>query len=197
MNPSVQVLHDSFDLMCVAQMPDREAESYLFNMIRRIADLERKAFALRGLVLLMVEERELWRIAGYPSMNRWVIEAAPWSHGACHEAMRAVEQLKDVPMVDLVEIPRCNLVQLQHLSTSVRIEPATLEAAKTLSEDAFAEHVQAKHPDQHIERPVKPTLRLTPPVVDALDAYGEAYPDIQERQAQLEGVMIDWLQERQ
>jgi hypothetical protein len=194
---SVQVLHaPDFDLSRVHKMPNNEAAEYLFDLIKRIDELERKAFALRGLALEMVEERKLYLEAGYPSMNQWIIAAAPWSHGACHEAMRAVKEFKDVPLEHLVEMPRANILQLKPLSSKERNEPKTLEAAKTLTEDDFAEHLQARHPELHIQRHVKPTLRLTEPVVAALDYIGLKM-GIEDRQGQLEALCIDFALEHQ
>lgn len=196
MKMSASIGRDPFDLSCVSSMSDPEAAEYLFSLIKRIDELERKAFALRGLSLVMVEARELWREAGYASMNQWIIGAAPWSHGACHEAMRAVKEFKDVPMEHLVDMPRCNIVQLSPLSSAERNSPETIAAAKTLSEDAFADHVQAKHPSLHIERPVKPTLRLTAPVMAALDYVGLKM-GIEDRQGQLDALCIDFCVEHQ
>jgi hypothetical protein len=189
------------DLTALRNAPRPEALDMCKGILAAIDRIEARGFVWRGIVLRFMQDFELWRedVADppYHSMNDWINRASSYSRRDCYAAMAAVSSLNDVPVEDLASMPRCNVEQLRQLSPAVRSEPDTLEAAKTLSEDAFAEHIEAKHPEQHIERPVKPTLRLTPPVQDALDLYAEAYPEVEDRQGQLEGLLIDWVQERQ
>jgi len=168
------------------------------SILESIDRVEDRSFIWRGIVLREIERRELWKDdkdALYTSMNDWIHRAPGKSARDRYAALAAVEALKEIPLQDLSQIPRCNVETLQKMSSSVRVQPEVLEAAKG-SEDAFVAHVQAHHPDQHIQKRVKPTLRLTPPVQDALDAYAAAYPEVTDRQGQLEGALIDWMQER-
>lgn len=164
------------------------------SLLVSISKVEERGFIWRGIVLREIERRELWS-DGYTSMHDWMIKAAPYSIRDCYAAMSAVDDLKDVPVDDLAAMPRCNVTLLQELSTAIRTDSETIEAAKTMGEDEFVAHVQARHPNQHVQKRVKPTLRLTDPVRDALDEYAKHYPDVLDRQGQLEGLLIDWLQE--
>ena len=86
-------------------------------------------------------------------------EAAPWGYATCFAAMRDLEELKDIPLSDLAEIPQSNFPILKQALTQVRGQPTVLHAAKNYRADSFQGYIEDHHPDQHIERPV--TLRFT------------------------------------
>lgn len=185
-------------ILRIREMSDSQAAHYLSNRLIAMERDWKLGFIERGLILLNVQSRELWRLMNnsegkpYHSFENWVTTCAPQSRRDCFAALAAVKELQDVPLEHLAEISRCNIIQLQHLSTSIRSTPEVLEAAKTLTEEAFAEHIEVRHPDQHHERPVKPTLRLTKPVQDALDLVGRLM-SVDDRQGQLEALCADFL----
>ena len=169
------------------------------SILDSVDRVEDRSFIWRGIVLREIERRELWkddRDALYTSMNDWIHRAPGKSARDRYAALAAVEALKEIPLHELSQVPRCNVETLKKLSTGVQTEPETIAAAQTLSEDAFVEHVQARHPHQHLEKRVKPTLRLTEPVQAALDLVGKRM-DIPDRQGQLECLCIDFTVEHQ
>lgn len=83
----------------------------------------------------------------------WVRIASPWGYATTFAAARDVEELKDIPMNELAQVPEKNFPTLKKLSTQVRAQPSVLLAAKTKSADDFIRHVNREHPGQHLELP--------------------------------------------
>lgn len=179
------------------------AALYLDRLMVSLDSIARRGFAMRGMCLMLMEERQLWNQLvdpdtglPYKSLNSWILRAAPYSHGDCHESLRSIKELHDIPIEDLMQTPRCNIKRLKEMSSTVRRLPSIRKAAQELSEEAFVEKIQADHPDQHLETKIKPTLRLTAAVVDALDEIGREL-SIADRQGQLEALCVDFMLERQ
>ena len=86
------------------------------------------------------------------------------------EALATIQKLPDVPMEKLVATPRCNIMTLTQVSSSVRALPEVLEAAQTLSEEQFTAKLTKDH-GQHLDLLV--THKLTGPAPDwaQLDKY--------------------------
>jgi hypothetical protein len=119
--------------------------------------VEKQVFALRGMAMLLVEERELFRWVlddevgdYYVSFDKWLKDTCPNSWGYCRDALRAVKELKDMPFEDLLQIKRCNLEQLKKVSLSVRLLPDVVQAAKSLPEKEFVDKLNKQH-DQHLD----------------------------------------------
>lgn len=139
-------------------MPDPEAADALTERLRFLDGIYRTGFVERGMICRDMRDRMLWRMVldpstgkPYHSMDAWIAGSAPWSRRDCYAAMRAVDELKDIPTETLSQIPQCNLAQLQRMSTQTRQEPAVLAAASSLSREQFAAKVEREFPDQHIE----------------------------------------------
>jgi len=194
----------SLSLVEIREMNNADAAFWLTKRLRALEDIWRKGFAERGLILLEVEHRELWKYVtddhGKPftSFSRWLIDCAPHSERDCRYALAAVKELQDVPKSDLLEIPRMNLEVLKSVSTSVRSQPEVLQAAKTLSEAEFVAHLQVTQPTQHIEATKR--LVLTYPAGDlsvieaALDLVG-TLSKVESREGQLLAMCIDFIGE--
>jgi hypothetical protein len=129
----------------------------LTGFLRGLDGVEKQVFALRGMAMLIVEERELYRWVldeevgdYYVSFDRWMKQELPTSWGYCRDALRAVKELKDLPFEDLLQIKRANLEQLKKVSSNVRILPEVVAAAKSLPEKSFVAKLNAEH-DQHLD----------------------------------------------
>jgi len=198
------ILHASLsdlDLVRLRSMEPHDAAVALDGRLRALEAVYRQGFIHRGLILLEVQERQLWRWLDedgrqYRSFEDYVVNACPHSRRDCFAALSAVKELKDVPLAQLAEVPRCNVEVLKTLSTSVRNDPTVLRDAATMTENEFTAKVSVNHPNQHIEAPVRPTLRLTPAVQSALDLIGSLM-SIEDRQGQLEAMAIDFVVEHQ
>ncbi|MDR5727521.1 MAG: hypothetical protein RB191_08850 [Terriglobia bacterium] len=144
-------------LIQLRSMPDWEAADILDSRLRVLETQYKKGFVERGLILVEMQERELWKRLRnqdgnpYTSFERWVCGSAPYSRRDCFAAMAAVKELRDIPTAQLAEVPRCNLALLAQLSTGVRAQPDVIEDAKTLSEKEFRAKIAVTFPNQHIE----------------------------------------------
>ena len=129
----------------------------LTGFLRGLDGVEKQVFAIRGMAMLIVEERELYRWVldeevgdYYTSFDRWMKQELPTSWGYCRDALRAVKELRDVPFEDLLQMKRTNIEQLKKVSSSVRILPEVVAAAKSLPEKSFVAKMNEEH-DQHLE----------------------------------------------
>lgn len=142
---------------------DQYAAQILDAKMRVLEQQWRRSFVEKGLIAVEMKQRQLWKHVldpqGQPfkSMEAWICNAAPQSRSDCFAAMRAVEELRDIPREQLAEIPRVNIATLRQLSTAVRSDPAVLEAARNLSEHEFTAKIEAEFPSQHVEarKPIK------------------------------------------
>jgi len=142
------------------------AAKRLTAFLKGLDGVEKRVFALRGMAMLIVEERELYRWVVdeevgdyYVSFDRWLKQEFPNSWGYCRDALRSVKELRQVPFEDLLQIKRCNLEQLRQVSSNVRVLPEVVRAAKTMPERDFIEKMNRDH-DQHLE--VKQPLTMAP-----------------------------------
>jgi hypothetical protein len=144
------------------QDPEK-AVSALQGILTRWDGIEEKAFAVRGMVALIMEERELWQIATdpdtgqpYASLDQWFRTASPISHSSWRDALRTIKELRDTPLEELMRIKRCNLEQMKKISSGIRKKAAVLRAAQTLPEKDFVRVVNEKYPGQYLEvkRPI-------------------------------------------
>lgn len=138
-------------------LPDWEAADVLDHRLRVLEVQYKRGFIERGIVLLEMQQRELWKHVRdqdgnpYTSFERWVVGSAPYSRRDCFAALAAVKQLQDVPREQLAEVPRCNIEVLKQLSPAVRAEPEVMERARSLSEREFRASIGVTHPEQCIE----------------------------------------------
>lgn len=144
------------DWLALRLQTNETAGASLTAILRSWDGIEKQVFALRGMAMLLVEERELYRWVVddevgdyYQSFDRWMKQELPNSWGYCRDALRAVKELKGMPFEDLLQIKRCNLEQLKKVSSSVRLLPEVVAAAKQLPEKQFVEKLNRDH-QQHL-----------------------------------------------
>src|SRR5512146_3331477 len=138
-------------------MSPESAIDSLTAILRSLDPIEKQVFAMRGMAMLLIEERELYRFVVddevgdyFQSFDRWMKVTLPNAWGYCRDALRAVKELKDLPFEDLLQIRRCNLEQLKRVSTNVRVLPEVVKAAKSLPEKDFVQKLNTEH-DQHLD----------------------------------------------
>ena len=155
LHPENPLIAPSWDEMRSA--PQEVAANRLTAFLKRLDGIEKQVFALRGMAMLIIEERELYRWVMdeevgdyYTSFDRWMKQEFPNSWGYCRDALRAVKELRQVPFEDLLQIKRCNLEQLKRVSSNVRLLPEVVRAAKVMPEKQFVEKLNKDH-DQHLE----------------------------------------------
>jgi hypothetical protein len=165
-----------------------DAAMRLGSILSGLDTVEKQAFALRGMCALLIEERELWKEfidpevdRPYTSMDRFLKQTLPNSWGYVRDALRAVKELRDMPFQDLLDMPRCNIETLKKVSSGVRKEAKVIQAAKTMSENQFAE-TMTKQYNQHIEPNTKMVLHFTASqlseVEQALDTVARLHKEI-------------------
>ena len=184
-------------LVTLRSLPEEKAALVLDRRLRAMEESYKRSFIERGIILIEVQERQLWRWMAdetglqYGSFEAWVCNAAPQSRRDCFYAMRAIKDLQDIPLPELREIPRCNIALLQSISTGVRSKPEVIAAAKHLSEKEFVAKVEADWPDQHIES--RRTIHLQPTksaagIIDQAIEMATALEGCQTREEALEAV---------
>jgi hypothetical protein len=138
-------------------MVEETAAKRLTGFMHGLDRVEKQVYALRGMALLLVEERNLFRWVlddevgdYYQSFDKWLKDTCPESWSYCRQALNAVKELKDMPFEDLLQIKRCNLEQLKKVSSSVRALPEVVQAAKAMPEKAFVDMLNFSH-DQHLD----------------------------------------------
>ncbi len=166
------------DFDSIRAMDPEQASKPVLDILRtveaadeRIESLTRQVYALRGAAMKIAEEKKIYtqfmdEEVGKPfrSLDRWnkILFPKSWRYNA--EALATISKLPDVPMEQLVSMPRCNMVMLaNNVSSNVRALPDVLEAAQTLSEDEFIGKLSRDH-GQALERAV--TRKLTGPAAD-------------------------------
>jgi hypothetical protein len=146
----------ALDWAAIGRLPDLEAAKILDARARALERISKSIFAERGLILLEVQERRLWshlEASGgqsYHSFEHWVAEACDYSRRDCFYSLAAMKELRSIPREDLTQIPRSNLEQLKKVSSSVRLLPQVIQAAKVLPERQFVEALNRDH-SQHLE----------------------------------------------
>ena len=162
------------DWAFIGNLNDAPAATMLEACIRDLDGIEKQVFAVRGRALLMMEERQLWKLltdpatrAPWRSLDAWLASAAPHSRSDCYAALRAVRELQDVPFETLTQMPRCNVEQLRKVSSGVRARPEVQAAARELPEKDFVEKLNREH-GQHLE-PRKPVVMAEAGVCEKRD----------------------------
>lgn len=138
----------------------------LTSFLSGLDRVEKQVYALRGMAMLLVEERELYRWVVdpevgdyYVSFDKWLKDTCPESWSYCRQALNTVKELKSLPFEDLLQIKRCNLEQLKKVSSGVRILPDVTNDAKRLSEKEFVSKLNKEY-DQHLD--VKAPVVMAP-----------------------------------
>lgn len=127
--------------------------------VRQIEAQNRRNFVEIGLIILHVEEAELWKElvddagALFHSCDAWMMNACPISRSHGYDAKSKIKVLREnkIPFEEAAKIPRCNLTQLTQLSSAVMRDPEILRAAASQSAEEFNSTIRKNHPDQHFE----------------------------------------------
>ena len=190
-------------LVRLRSIDEQEAADVLDARMRVLEASWKRTFIERGLILLEVESRELWRwmvkpltSEKYTSMSHWLANAATHSISDCRAALSAVKELRDVPREDLMAMPRCNISLLTQLSSEVRRDESVIKDAQTMTETQFTAKIAADHPLQHFESRKKITFK---PVTSAGVIIEQAIElvmsqeDLATREAALEWLCAEYL----
>ncbi len=148
---------DDLTIRQLRSYPDAEAAVTLDAMLRTLERQSKRSFISRGLILVEADERKSWEQLidadtgeYYTSMTQWVTKASPFSYSDCMAAKSAVRALKELPMDELLDVPRCNLNVLIGISSGVRQQPEIIRAAQTMTKKAFIKQVNGDY-NQHYE----------------------------------------------
>lgn len=174
---------DALSIMRMRALPNQEAADALDGRLRVLERGYRRSFVERGLILVEMEERQLWKLLRdsetnqpYSSLEDWICTVATYSRSDCMAAKEAVKKLKDVPTDQLLDVPRCNIGSLLMLSAKDRAKGAVkvgdkavsvIEAAQSLPEKAFTKAVSERFPDLYIQ--ARKTIHLEPQKTEAED----------------------------
>jgi hypothetical protein len=143
------------------RLPPAVAAKNYDERVRFLDRAHKRTFVELGLIMMEMEDRELFRELGFQSLNRWICAAAPMSKGNCYQALGAMRAVRDeIPLADLQAISRRNITILGKLSSGVRSDRVVLDAAKSLTEDHFVNYIKHCFPEQHIEQ--RQALNLSP-----------------------------------
>lgn len=145
-------------LIQLRAMHDEDAAQVIDGRMRQLEQIWKRSFAERGCLMVEIKQRLLWQHIDDPStgmacksMERYIATVAPQSRSDCYAAMRAVEELTDIPRNELIEMPRANIEVMRSLSSNVRQQPEVLEAAKTMTEKQFTAKIASDFPSQWVE----------------------------------------------
>lgn len=156
-NGAVEI--DEHALAELRALDELDAATIIDERVRYIETATRRHFVETGLLVLEMEERQLWRKLSPPgqlvyfhSFGAWMMDAIPASRRTAYACARILRELKNtVALDDLREMPRMNAEKLVALSTAAQRDPQLINAAKVLTEEAFIEKINELHPDQHVE----------------------------------------------
>jgi hypothetical protein len=153
-------LHSSLetpDWASLRLMAQETAAERLTAILASADRMEKQVYALRGMAMLIVEERELFRWvideevgSPFQSFDRWLKQTCPESWSYCRQALNTIKELRETPFEDLLQITRANLEQLKKVSSGVRLLPGVVNAAKSMPEREFVEKMNRDH-SQHLE----------------------------------------------
>lgn len=199
---------DDAKIRTLRSMPDAEAATVLDGRLRELERQYKRSFVERGLILLEVEQRELWKHIldaetqqPYESLDRWICGAATHSRSDCFAALKAVKELRDVPTEKLLDMSRRNVGILQSLSSAVRKKPEVIKAAQEMTAKEFISTIQEHYPDQHTEQKavmhLAPTTSQRSPIDHAIEIAMEIEEDCNTREDALEAVAVSYIQDNE
>ncbi len=160
------------DWFALKLLPDRACAEAITEILKGLDRAERTVYAIRGEVLRLFDERELYREFTDPATRqpctctyRWLQIYMPDSHRYLEEALKNRQRLAEaIPLEQAAKIPRANLRLLEQASESVQRNPEVHTAAETMPEKQFAQKLSVEY-HQHLEATV--TLKFK---YDAQDA---------------------------
>ena len=153
-------------------LPDRACADAITEILKGLDRAERTVYAVRGEVLRLFDERELYRQFIDPATKRpctctyrWLQIYMPDSHRYLEEALKNRQRLAEaIPLEQAAKIPRANLRLLEQASESVQRNPEVHAAAETMPEKQFAQKLSVEY-HQHLEATV--TLKFKYEAEDA------------------------------
>ncbi len=153
-------------------LPDRACADAITEILKGLDRAERTVYAIRGEVLRLFDERELYREFTDPATKRpctctyrWLQIYMPDSHRYLEEALKNRQRLAEaIPLEQAAKIPRANLRLLEQASESVQRNPEVHTAAETMPEKQFAQKLSVEY-HQHLESKV--TLKFKYEAEDA------------------------------
>ena len=186
-------------------LPDRACADAITEILKGLDRAERTVYAVRGEVLRLFDERELYRQFIDPATKRpctctyrWLQIYMPDSHRYLEEALKNRQRLAEaIPLEQAAKIPRANLRLLEQASESVQRNPEVHSAAETMPEKQFAQKLSVEY-HQHLE--AKVTLKFkydsgdADAVMQALAIVGEKI-GIESKEGQLLALAIDYIAE--
>ena len=105
-------------------------------------------------ICISMRDGQYWREGGFTSYNSWLLSACPCSRSWAYMAVGAREELKEIPIEDLREMPLGNAETLKLLPRSLRSDPEILEAAKSTTPREFVSRATSVAANTHIEQNV-------------------------------------------
>jgi hypothetical protein len=138
-------------LLGINGMGKEEAARTLDTRMRTLEDQWKRSFIERGLILLEFEKRNLWKLINdrgtgqpYSSLDKWIKKCAPASFSDCYAALRAVKELREMRVEDLILTPRCNIEQLKLMAPKDRTSEIEIEDGKRISVISAAQIMKQK-----------------------------------------------------
>lgn len=138
----------------------------------RVRELEKQHVATwseMAELCTLVEQQGDWKILGFESYNRWLLDAAPVCRSSVYAAQGLVRELNEIPTEELRQIPPGNAKVLAAVPKSKRTK-SLVQAAKESRPAAFTKHVQEKHPELHIETMVPRKFKFEASQATIIDA---------------------------
>jgi hypothetical protein len=147
------------DLRLIMLEPLEVQASTIDARVRKIEAFNRRVFSELGMLVLYVEEKRLFNLLfdekgeRFKSLDSWMQSACPYSVSYAKEAKAKVKILREsgTPLDELLNVPRCNVLLLSQLSSSLQRDPEILKDAQLLQEKVFRDKIIREHPEQGIE----------------------------------------------
>lgn len=157
------------DWFALRLLPDRACADAITEILKGLDRAERTVYAIRGEVLRLFDERELYREFTDPATKqsctctyRWLQIYMPDSHRYLEEALKNRQRLAEaIPLEQAAKIPRANLRLLEQASESVQRNPEVHTAAETMPEKQFAQKLSVEY-HQHLEAKVTLKFKYEP-----------------------------------
>lgn len=170
-------------------------------------DLDKKAREIEGRwkstwselaeICITIKTNELWRDGGYSSFEGWLVSACPMSRSYAYLAMGAFNELTEMSVEDLRQIPLGNAIILQE-TPKTRRNGHLIEAAKEQAPKDFIGTVIQAAPEAHLEQKQCHKFRMTTSQSKTLQAGLDMWCILNEdpgapAEVILEGIVADYL----
>ncbi len=165
------------DWLALKCLPDRACAEACTEILKNLEKADRLVYAIRGEVLRLFDERQLYREFTDPATKapcsgtyRFLEVYLPDTARYSQEALKNRQKLAPfVPLEAAAQIPRCNLRMLENASDSVKSDPEIQGAAASMSEKQFAQALNKR--GQHVEQRVRPGWSWTASEFAEIEQY--------------------------